>query len=223
MNRLAFLAFLAATFTATPAIAAHPTTTPQAVTTEQTKVFGSDFIKLDVATQLDGKWEQAVKADLKPKTIAWAQTLSGKPVIERIAIVNSFVNRQIRYEADKVDVWKTAATTLTDGFGDCEDFALLKLALLEAAGIPRADLMLNIARHLKLRADHAMLIVRAGDKLLVLDNNTSAMLDGSQPGAYMPILTYVASGQKWSHTDVPGHIVVVASNHIAVPLAMAAQ
>jgi transglutaminase-like putative cysteine protease len=48
--------------------------------------------------------------------------------------LNITVNRKIVYQAEPagVDVWQTPIQTWTKGSGDCEDFAILKYALLKA-------------------------------------------------------------------------------------------
>lgn len=212
---LAFFAFAA------PATAASKTS-PTLDTTASppaTKVFGSNYIAI-APTPLDDDWQRATAGKLKRKTIKWARSLAKLPVSERITIINNQVNRQIRYVADKNDLWKPAAITLEDGFGDCEDYAVLKLALLEAAGIPAKDMMMTIGRHIVLKADHAMLIVRNGNKTVVLDNNTGEMLNGALPGLYMPMLTYTADGQRWSHSDVPGHTVTLDKAPVALTMDM---
>ncbi len=52
--------------------------------------------------------------------------------------LNLSVNRLIKYKAEPPgqDTWQTPAETLRLGHGDCEDFAILKYALLSQAGVP---------------------------------------------------------------------------------------
>ena len=67
--------------------------------------------------------------------------------------VNAWVNRRIAFAEDKVgnapaEIWQSAAESIRRGRGDCEDYALAKLALLAANGFDRRDLFLVIARDL---------------------------------------------------------------------------
>ena len=71
----------------------------------------------------------------------------------------------------------SAADTLNRGRGDCEDYALLKYALLREAGFAEDDLRLAIVRLPLLQQDHAVLAVRLEGRWLVLDNRRFAMLD----------------------------------------------
>src|SRR5204863_7188254 len=52
--------------------------------------------------------------------------------------LNLSVNRRILYQADPEgqDIWQTPMGTYRLGTGDCEDFAILKYALLSMANIP---------------------------------------------------------------------------------------
>lgn len=73
--------------------------------------------------------------------------MSHKSLIRKI---NNKVNREIEYRKDRDDGygdnWKLPEQTLEDGYGDCEDFAILKAYLLinegirvERIGIARCD------------------------------------------------------------------------------------
>lgn len=51
-------------------------------------------------------------------------------------LINSWVNDRIRYvsEGEGQDYWKPPQQTLDDGFGDCEDIAILKHQIMKQAG-----------------------------------------------------------------------------------------
>lgn len=117
--------------------------------------------------------------------------------------VNSWVNQAIAFTDDrdlfaKADFWAGAAATLRLRRGDCEDIALTKMQLLAAAGIPREDMILTIARDLVRNADHAVLIVRYGGRYYMLDNANDEVLDASFSYDYRPILSF-GSNQTWLH------------------------
>ena len=71
--------------------------------------------------------------------------------LERLARVNTFFNRRLRFDDDSVvwkepDYWATPLESLARGAGDCEDFAIAKYASLLVAGIPSARLRLIYVR-----------------------------------------------------------------------------
>jgi len=80
--------------------------------------------------------------------------------------VNWYVNKRVRFVDDqrrwgRADVWSAANETLNSGKGDCEDYAIAKLAMLRRAGVADKDLYLVILKDTVRRADHAVLVVRA--------------------------------------------------------------
>ena len=115
---------------------------------------------------------------------AFAASLRGQDVIAKLEAVNSYVNARVRFVDDRVqfgvaDRWLAPSETLARGRGDCEDFALAKRAMLRAAGVPDKDLYLVVLKDLSRRADHAVLVVRAAGRFLVLDNGTDRIVDSS--------------------------------------------
>lgn len=120
-----------------------------------------------------------------------------------LAAVNRWVNQRIRYAEDRDqygvgDFWAGAKKTLRAGKGDCEDIALVKMQLLAAAGVPREDMILTIARDLVRNADHAVLIVRTGGGWRMLDNATDEVLDAAPSHDYRAILSF-GNQASWLH------------------------
>jgi len=114
---------------------------------------------------------------------------------DRIATVNRWVNAKVTYTSDltlygKADYWASAKETLRRGKGDCEDYAIAKMQLLAAIGVKREDMFLTIARDLVRHDDHAVLIVKLGDRAIMLDNATDDLLDGKAANDYRPILSF---------------------------------
>ena len=72
------------------------------------------------------------------------------------------------------------------------------MQLLEAAGFDRHAMFLVIARDLVRQADHAVLAVRVGSDLMVLDNMTDRVLPSSEVSDYRPIMSFNAYG-RWTH------------------------
>ena len=95
----------------------------------------------------------------------------------KLEAVDWYVNKRVRFVEDQADwgrpdVWSAASETLGRGRGDCEDYAIAKMAMLRQAGFADRDLYLVVLKDLVRRADHAVLVVRAGGHMYVLDNGT---------------------------------------------------
>lgn len=165
-------------------------------------VFGS--VALSVGrTPLDGRWRKVAGQRIGGTAAAFAAALRGRDPLDRVTAINRYVNGRVQFVDDsrqygREDHWVAAADTLRRGRGDCEDYAIAKLQMLRAAGVADRDLYLVIAKDLVRRADHALLVVRAGGRMLVLDNGTDRILDADEAGDYRPVLTFAAGG-AWTH------------------------
>lgn len=98
--------------------------------------------------------------------------------------VNRAVNLAIRPASDLsrfgvADRWSAPLETLASGQGDCEDYAILKYALLRLLGYAAGDLRILIVRNVSAPEDHAVLSVRLEGRWLVLDNRRFAMIDAA--------------------------------------------
>jgi predicted transglutaminase-like cysteine proteinase len=166
-------------------------------------VFGSTAISIG-RTPMDGKW-RAVSSNMRIPA-SWAaerQRLSGLDGLDQLIAVNTWVNRNVRDDTDSRaygvnDHWATAAETAAKGRGDCEDFAIAKMALLRAAGVAESDLYLSIVKDVVLRADHAVLLVRVNRVLYVLDSHSDQVLATTGVADYRPIITLNMAG-AWVH------------------------
>jgi predicted transglutaminase-like cysteine proteinase len=132
------------------------------IPTDRPDVFGS--IALPVShTPLDAKWHAAYQARLSARSGPWASLVSslvGNSRIHQLDTVNQWVNQRVHFTDDRsgkygADQWASASVTLRSSRGDCEDYAIAKMKLLEAAGVARSDMYLVIANDLVRRADHA--------------------------------------------------------------------
>jgi predicted transglutaminase-like cysteine proteinase len=154
-------------------------------------------------TAFDRDWQRVSGDRISPTRYRRLVRAAPDDDFSAIASVNSWVNRAITFTEDRdlfsrADHWAGAATTLKLRRGDCEDIALTKMQLLAAAGIPREDMILTIARDLVRNADHAVLIVRYDGQYYMLDNATDEVLDASLSHDYRPILSF-GSRQTWLH------------------------
>ncbi len=165
-------------------------------------VFGS--VALSVGrTPLDQRWRGVARQRVSGAPAAYAATLRGQGELERVEAVNRYVNARVQFVDDsrqygRPDLWAAASDTLRRGRGDCEDYAIAKLQMLRAAGVADRDMYLVIAKDLVRRADHALLVVRSGGHMLVLDNGTNRILDADDISDYRPVLTFSANG-AWTH------------------------
>lgn len=165
-------------------------------------VFGSVALVVG-RTPLDQRWRKVARQRVGGTPARYAASLRRQAALDRVEAVNRYVNRRVRFVDDsrqygRDDLWVAASDTLRRGRGDCEDYAIAKLQMLRAAGLADRDLYLVIAKDLVRRSDHAVLVVRAGGRMLVLDNGTDRILDADEAGDYRPVLTYSANG-AWTH------------------------
>ena len=189
-------------FSPTPAVARYAPRVDEAVTSGRPDIFGS--VALNVAsTPLDGRWRRVERARVYGAAAAFAASLRARSEVERIEAINWYVNKRVRFVDDsrqygRADVWTAANETLRRGRGDCEDYAIAKLQMLRAAGLADRNLYLVVLKDLVRRSDHAVLVVRSGRRMLVLDNGTDVVLDTSRIRDYRPIFTYASNG-AWTH------------------------
>jgi predicted transglutaminase-like cysteine proteinase len=90
--------------------------------------------------------------------------------------VNRWVNGTIKPLTD-MDHWGVVErwSLPTDGYGDCEDYVLLKRKMLVDAGWPREALLITVVRDKK-GEGHAVLTVKTDKGEYVLDNQNENVL-----------------------------------------------
>jgi predicted transglutaminase-like cysteine proteinase len=101
---------------------------------------------------------------------------------QAIVSVNRKVNATIKPMLDS-DHWGVADRwdLPTDGYGDCEDFQLLKRKLLAEAGLPRRAMRMTVVIDEK-NEGHAVLMIRTSQGDFTLDNKTDEVLPWSETG-----------------------------------------
>jgi predicted transglutaminase-like cysteine proteinase len=96
--------------------------------------------------------------------------------------INRYVNGTVKPMTD-IEHWGTIEkwSYPEDGYGDCEDYALLKRRLLIRAGWPREALLLTVVRD---RHDegHAVLTVKTDRGEFILDNQVEEVLPWFETG-----------------------------------------
>jgi predicted transglutaminase-like cysteine proteinase len=96
---------------------------------------------------------------------------------EIITKVNFDVNLTITYLGEgSVDNWQRPAETLKLGTGDCEDYAILKIAILRAYGIDARFTVVDTGINVK----HAVAIAPIDGKWYILDSQHSELIETSK-------------------------------------------
>lgn len=123
--------------------------------------------------------------------------------VEKLRTVNSAVNAIIGYASDRdvydrMDYWATPAEALRAGRGDCEDYAILKMAALKAAGVPARSMSLVVLRDRKRDLFHAVLAVTTDQGHFILDNAHDVVLPDSMISRYQPLFS-MSQDRSWVH------------------------
>lgn len=124
-------------------------------------------------------------------------------VRDKLNLVNHAVNRRIQYRKDtdshgRLDQWSSPSQTLKSGFGDCEDYALLKMAVLESQGFALQDMTVVILYDKKRHFYHAVLSVDVQGTHYILDNMRDQVLADSRLPDYQPLFS-ISNGRGFLH------------------------
>jgi predicted transglutaminase-like cysteine proteinase len=128
---------------------------------------------------------------------------SQSSIRDKLNAVNAAVNQSIRYRTDQdaykvTDRWSTPRETLSLQQGDCEDFAILKMAALRAEGVDPDQMSIVVLFDQKRHFYHAVLSVEAGGKFFILDNMRNQVLLDTQLPDYMPLYS-IKGGKGFLH------------------------
>jgi predicted transglutaminase-like cysteine proteinase len=110
----------------------------------------------------------------------------------RLGEINRAINLAIKPMSDmaqhgQIDVWSSPLVTFTSGAGDCEDYAIAKLAALRMAGVATEDTRIVVLRDLLLGEDHAVVLARLEGHWLTLDNRRMAMIEDVDVRNHRPL------------------------------------
>jgi predicted transglutaminase-like cysteine proteinase len=179
-----------------------PAITHGPIASDRPDVF--DSVALAIGwSPLQSRWQRVEHGGPDAPATRFAASLANRDAFHRLEAVNLYVNRRVRFVDDRVqygveDFWSPAAQTLSRGKGDCEDFAIAKLAMLRRAGFATSDLYLVIAKDLVRRQDHAVAVARVDGKYWLLDSGTDELIDASQAHDYRPVMSFSGS-HSWTH------------------------
>jgi predicted transglutaminase-like cysteine proteinase len=116
-----------------------------------------------------------------------ARSREGRAVLGEI---NRAINLAVRPVSDAkrhgADVWTSPLVTLASAQGDCEDYAISKLAALWAAGIAESETRLAIVHDARAKEDHALAMVRLDGRWLALDNRRFTLIEAAHL-TYQPL------------------------------------
>ncbi|MDC7788863.1 transglutaminase-like cysteine peptidase [Rhodoplanes sp. TEM] len=147
--------------------------------------------------------------------VALVDAAAARTGVERLDRLNRAVNETVRFVADLdqhgvADRWSAPLATLATRQGDCEDIAILKYAVLRAAGTPEADLRLLVVRDRWVGDVHAVLSVRDGSRWYLLDNRwAEPRVDAALP-RFAPLFALGAAGvDAYAEPDGPAAAAVL--------------
>lgn len=151
-------------------------------------IFGHDALPV-LGMRMSARWRDGLLLDLAAEDARLDALAEGldQPGIDPLQVVNMRINSQFRQTEEPVDDWASAIRTLDRRGGDCEDLAILKMALLGRAGMPVEDMYLVVVRDTARRIDHAVAAVRWRDRLWVLDNRIDRVQPAEEVIDYLPI------------------------------------
>ena len=113
----------------------------------------------------------------KPQLQQWRTLLAQYPKMaadQKLRTINGFFNfwpgKKDLDNYGQEEYWATPAEFFQHGGGDCEDYAIAKYAALRMLHWPTEDLWVVLVSDVQRKEDHAVLVVRLGKTLFVLDN-----------------------------------------------------
>jgi len=122
--------------------------------------------------------ENARECDVEPRSPSDARLTT--PKWRELVRINTLVNTAIKPMTDMDQYGVVEKWTFPDsGYGDCEDYVLLKQKLLLEAGWPRQSLLVTVVRDQN-GDGHAVLTVRTDRGEYILDNQNPDILLWSQ-------------------------------------------
>jgi predicted transglutaminase-like cysteine proteinase len=127
--------------------------------------------------------------------------------------VNNWVNDNIKPITDLehwgvVERWNYP----DDGYGDCEDYVLLKRRMLMQAGWPREALLITVVRDKK-GDGHAVLTVKTNRGEFILDNQSAQVLPWYKTGYHFVKRQSQSDPNSWVALGAPMPATPVASAH----------
>lgn len=131
------------------------------------------------------------------------QSVEGKPLMEKLKLVNRFWNTwPYRTDKDvygKSDVWAAPVRFLKTS-GDCEDYSIAKYFTLKEFGVPVGDMRIVVVRETIRNIGHAVLAVYVGEEIFILDNLSDSVRSTARIKNYVPQFS-VNEEHRWMHVQ----------------------
>ena len=154
-------------------------------------------------TPFDAGWNRVANADVTGAAAAYARDVAIGDDYAAIDAINRYVNARIAYTSDnrqfgREDRWMRPDEAFAAGRGDCEDYAIAKMAMLKEAGFDADDLYIVVLKDLANMNDHAVLAVRHAGRFLILDNSHDRIEDANNISFFRPVMSFSSAG-RWIH------------------------
>ena len=122
---------------------------------------------------------------------------------QKLAYINRQINNLISYESDrsiygKEDYWALPQESLQTSRGDCEDYVILKFALLKKLGVPARSMSMVVLKDTARNLYHAVLAVSTNKGRFILDNVHNNVLLDKQLAHYLPLYSF-SENRSWIH------------------------
>lgn len=158
----------------------------------------------DINPELLNKIEQKYGIEASTRVLQWQklmQTAKSLPDKEKLKRVNDFFNQQIIfvddiYLWDSVDYWATPMEFLSQGAGDCEDYAIAKYFTLMELGIAENKMRITYVKALELNQAHMVLTYFSSPRAVpvVMDNLIPEIKSATKRPDLLPVYSFNGSG-----------------------------
>ncbi|PCI02380.1 MAG: hypothetical protein COB78_13425 [Hyphomicrobiales bacterium] len=146
-----------------------------------------------VAHITDACADSLCKTSTGKRLAAAAKKADSLAPVEALRLINSVVNRTIKYRSDRGDHWASVAESAARGYGDCEDYAIAKMQLLNRIGFTPEQLQFVVLKDTRRGLYHAVLAVHVDGKNYVLDNLSNTIASDTLFRSYMPIASFAGA------------------------------
>ncbi len=124
---------------------------------------------------------------------AAAKKAAGLSQLEAMRLINLEVNKAIRYKSDRGDDWASLEQSALRGTGDCEDYAIAKMTLLNRIGFAPEQLQFIVLKDTRRQLYHAVLAVHVDGERYILDNMSNVVANDTLFRSYAPIASFVGN------------------------------
>lgn len=159
------------------------------------------FPKWTDAMQREARDRAGIPADCRPSFFTrcqwddWKRLLAdarASAPLAQLELVNRFINKH-PYITDPVnwgvdDYWTSIGQFFAKD-GDCEDYAIAKFYTLRELGWDNEQMRIVVLQDQNLKVAHAILVVQAGERTLVLDNQINQVVEAAAIRHYRPIFS----------------------------------